>query len=166
MDKKNFIAFLALSLAVLLLGNLLFPPPPQQPKPKEVAKAGAPADAGVKAAPNAKLVNAPRGAGRSPTARSRPAGRRRPAGCGRSGRADSNSSARFARSGNRLSGCSSRSPIRALPFTAPSSPARVSAIWYDRSGYLGRFGIREYGGRHQSAGARCRHACRTGEAAA
>ena len=57
MDKRNFIAFLALSLAALMLGNILFPPP--QPKPKDVAKAGAPADAGAKAAPNAKLVNLP-----------------------------------------------------------------------------------------------------------
>ena len=55
MDKKNFIAFLALSLGALLLGNLLFPPPP---KPKDADVAGAAADAGAKA-PEAKDADAP-----------------------------------------------------------------------------------------------------------
>ncbi len=56
MDKKNFIAFLALSLAALLLGNLLFPPPP---KPQDAPKADAAADAGAKAAGDAQVVKLP-----------------------------------------------------------------------------------------------------------
>ncbi|MEX2092037.1 MAG: membrane protein insertase YidC [Pirellulales bacterium] len=58
MDKKNLIAFLALSLAVLLLSNLLFPPLPQ-PKPQVGEKAPAVADAGAKAGGGEKLANAP-----------------------------------------------------------------------------------------------------------
>lgn len=45
MDKKNLIAFLALSLAVLLLSQLLFPPPPQR-KPDQMPAAAADTKAG------------------------------------------------------------------------------------------------------------------------
>lgn len=66
MDKKNFFAFLALSLAALLLGNLLFPPP-KQPKPQEAAKAGAAADADAKAGGEAKVANPPEQPGPEPS---------------------------------------------------------------------------------------------------
>jgi YidC/Oxa1 family membrane protein insertase len=56
-DKKNLFAFLALSLAVLLLSNLLFPAPPQ-PKPKDGEKAAAAADAGARAGEGEKLADA------------------------------------------------------------------------------------------------------------
>ena len=58
MDKKNLIAFLALSLAVLMLSNLLFPPP-KRPAPKAGNQAGAAADAGAKAGGEEKVAAAP-----------------------------------------------------------------------------------------------------------
>ncbi len=61
MDKKNLVAFLALSLAVLIISNMLFPPPkPPQPKEgeKPVAEADA-ADADAKPGEPAKLAAAP-----------------------------------------------------------------------------------------------------------
>jgi YidC/Oxa1 family membrane protein insertase len=57
-DKKNLIAFLALSLAVLLLSNLLFPPP-QPPKPKDGGKPAAAADAEAKPVEAGQIAAAP-----------------------------------------------------------------------------------------------------------
>jgi YidC/Oxa1 family membrane protein insertase len=66
-DQKRFIAFLMLSMAVLMLSYVIFPPPPQKPKPKAVAAAAdkqeeAPAEAAAEApeeeAPVAAAENA------------------------------------------------------------------------------------------------------------
>lgn len=50
MDKKNLIAFLSLSLAVLLLSSLLFPPPPQPPAKQNAEPVPAAADDAAKPA--------------------------------------------------------------------------------------------------------------------
>lgn len=67
MDKKNLIAFLALSLAVVLISQMLFPPA-QPPKPKDAEKPAAAADAGAKPGEAAKLAAAPGQAPADPNA--------------------------------------------------------------------------------------------------
>lgn len=62
MDKKNLIAFLSLSLAVLLLSNLIFPPP-KQPKPQDAAQPVAAAKDDAKADGGGQLAAGPEVAG-------------------------------------------------------------------------------------------------------
>ena len=134
-DKKNLIAFLALSLAVLLLSACCFPPPqPPAAKPGEKPRrrgrcrreARRSRKTAAAAEPDAAAAAAPAAA---PAADAASARRPRSAARVRE--------PRLARSRRPAIGCSSRSRTEAPPSSAPSSAAPDFSIWSIDSGYLG-----------------------------
>ena len=162
MDQRRFIAFLLLSLAVMLLFSNAV-----SAAASRTAEAGGSAGGRAKAEADAENAAATAKLRQMPTSRQRkpkppPAAGARPAPLPQVAAAvrcaDSIRDARLARSEERLSDAGDAHRTRARRCSARKCRAHGIRDQHDWSGYLGRAGIEERAGRGASASRRRRHA--------